>query len=58
MCKGIIYNTPALMPLFGGMLQKGIILTHLLGSSVIAEEAEKGKRMDEQVSFFDCPPGQ
>ena len=42
------------MPLFEGMLQKGIILTLLLGSSVIAEEA--GKRMDEQASSK-CPPG-
>ena len=37
------------------MLQKGIILTLLLGLSVIAEEA--GKRMDEQASSSNCPPG-
>ena len=43
------------MLLFKGMLQKGIILTLLLGLSVIAEEA--GKRMDEQASSSNCPPG-
>ena len=37
------------------MLQKGIILTLLLGLSVIAEEA--GKRTEEQASSSKCPPG-
>ena len=47
MIKTINNANCLLMLLFKEMLQKGIILSLLLGLSVIAEEA--GKRMDEQV---------
>ena len=44
-----------LILLFEGMLQKGIILTLIMGLTVIAEEP--GKRTEEPASSSKCPPG-
>ena len=43
------------MLLFEGMLQKGIILSLIMGLSVIAEEP--GKRTEEQASSSKYSPG-